>query len=49
VGEKRKTALLQAFGSVKNIRGKTIEELCAVVPQQTAQAVWEQLNKKKPG
>jgi excinuclease ABC subunit C len=46
VGEKRKMALLQAFGSVKNIRGKTIEELCAVIPQYAAQAVWEQLNKR---
>ena len=41
VGEKRRRALLSAFKSVKRIREAAVEELAAVVPQNTAKAVYE--------
>jgi len=41
VGEKRKTALLKKFRSVKAVAAATEEELAAVVPKNTAKAVWE--------
>ncbi|MDO4749725.1 MAG: excinuclease ABC subunit UvrC [Eubacteriales bacterium] len=40
VGEKRRKALLQHFGSVKAMREVTEEELAAVVPKNVARAVW---------
>lgn len=40
VGEKRRTALLQEFRSVRSIRQASEEELAAVVPRSTAQAVY---------
>lgn len=41
VGEKRRKALLKRFQSVKNIRQATVEQLSTVVPQNTAQAVYD--------
>lgn len=40
VGPTRKAALLKAFKSVKAIKGASLEELSAVVPKSTAQAVY---------
>lgn len=40
VGEKRRTALLKTFQSVKRIREATVEQLEAAVPHSTAQAVY---------
>ena len=41
VGEKRRSALLRHFKSVRKIREATVEELSAVVPQNTARSVYE--------
>ena len=40
VGPTRKGQLLKAFKSVKAVKGASLEELCAVVPKNTAQAVY---------
>ena len=40
VGPARKAQLLKAFKSVKAVRGASLEELAAVVPQNTAQSVY---------
>ena len=40
VGEKRRAELLKHFKSVKHIRAASLEELAAVVPRNTAQAVY---------
>ncbi len=40
VGQSRRTALLTAFKSLKAIKLASLEELSAVVPRNTAQAVW---------
>jgi len=40
VGPTRKAQLLKAFKSVKAVKGASLEELCAVVPKNTAQAVY---------
>ena len=40
VGPARKEQLLKAFKSVKAVKGATVEELAAVVPKNTAQAVY---------
>ncbi len=40
VGEVRRTALLRAFKSVAKIRAATREQLAAIVPKQTAEAVY---------
>ena len=52
VGEKRKGQLLKHFKTVKAIRGATLEQLHEVVPQNTAQAVYDffqsDTNQKKP-
>jgi excinuclease ABC subunit C len=40
VGEKRRAALLKHFGSLKAIKAATLDELSAVVPKNTAEAVW---------
>lgn len=41
VGEKRRAALLQHFKTIKAIRQAELEELAAVVPKNTAKAVYE--------
>jgi len=41
VGEKRRSELLKHFKSIGNIRSAGLEELQAVVPKNTAQAVYE--------
>ena len=41
VGEVRRTQLLKHFKSVKAIRGASLEQLREVVPQNTAQAVYQ--------
>ena len=46
VGEKRKTALLKAFKSVRRIKEASIEELSKVVGMTSAKAVKEELNKE---
>ena len=40
VGPARKAQLLKGFKSVKAVKGASLEELAAVVPQNTAQAVY---------
>ena len=40
IGEKRRLALLRAFGSIKAIREAELPALCAVVPEKTAEAVY---------
>ena len=41
VGEKRRTALIRHFGTVRAVREASEEELVAVVPKNTAKAVYE--------
>ena len=41
VGEKRRTDLLKHFKSVKNVKAAGLEELEAVVPKNTARAVYD--------
>jgi excinuclease ABC subunit C len=41
VGEKRRNELLRAFGSLKNIKSASPEELERAVPKNVARAVWE--------
>ncbi len=45
VGEKRRNDLLKHFGSVENIKKASIEELRRIVPQTTAQAIYEYFEK----
>lgn len=40
VGEKRRNALLKAFGSLKAVKAATLEELSSAVPVNTAEAVY---------
>lgn len=40
VGEARRNALLKHFKTMKAIKAASQEELCAAVPKNTAQAVW---------
>ena len=47
VGEKRRTALLKAFGTIKAIRAASLEELSAAVPRNTALAVYEYYHKSE--
>ena len=47
VGEKRRSALLKAFGSVKAIRAASLEDLNAVVPKNTAWAVYQYFHKSE--
>ena len=49
VGPARKAQLLKAFKSVKAVRAATVEELSAVVPQNTAQAVYGHFHKQETG
>ena len=41
VGEKRKNELLRTFKTIKAIKAASYDELCAVVPKNTALAVYE--------
>ncbi len=45
VGPARKSQLLKAFKSVKAVKAATLEELAAVVPKNTAQAVYTHFHK----
>ncbi len=47
VGEKRKNELLKAFKTIKAIKSASLEELNAVVPINTAKAVYEYYRTKK--
>ncbi len=47
VGKKRREELIAHFKSVKAIREASLEELRAVVPQNTAQAVWTYFRREK--
>ena len=47
IGEKRRTALLQTFKSLKRVREATIEELEAAVPHTVAQAVYDYFHSKQ--
>ena len=49
VGKKRREELIAHFKSVKAIRGASLEELAAVVPKNTAQAVWNYFRKETEG
>ena len=49
VGEKRRSQLLKQFKSVKNIRAATLEQLAAVVPRNTAQAVYRHFHSQEEG
>ncbi len=40
VGQVRRNALLKHFKSLKAVKTASLEELCAVVPKNTAEAVW---------
>ena len=40
-------ALLKRFGTVRAISQASVEELSAIVPQQTAQAVYDHFKEKK--
>ncbi|MEG1491248.1 MAG: excinuclease ABC subunit UvrC [Oscillospiraceae bacterium] len=44
VGEARRNELLKSFKTIKAIKGASYEELCAVVPKNTARAVWDYFN-----
>ena len=46
VGEKRRSALLKAFRSIKAIRAASYEELCAAVPAGAARAVYDHYHPK---
>ena len=41
IGEKRRSELLKAFGTVKAVKAADYEQLCAVVPRNAARAVFE--------
>lgn len=41
VGEKRRNMLLEHFKTLKAIKAASLEELCAVVPKNTAKAVYD--------
>ena len=45
VGPKRKRALMRRFGSIRRMRGATVEELAATpgIPAEVATAVWQAL------
>lgn len=45
VGERRRNDLLKHFKSIKSIREASLEQLCEVVPKNTAKAVYEHFDK----
>ncbi len=47
VGEKRRAALLKAFGTIRAIRSATREELGEVVPKNTADAVYDHYHRNE--
>jgi excinuclease ABC subunit C len=47
VGPKRREELRKAFGTIKAIREADVETLSAVVPRNTAQAVWNHFHEKQ--
>jgi excinuclease ABC subunit C len=49
IGATRKKALLVRFGSLKGVRGATLEELCTTpgMTQEVARALWEHLQEEK--
>jgi len=49
IGQTRKRALLKAFGSVKNVKAATLEELMTAkgVPANVAQAVYQYFHSEK--
>ncbi|MEQ2457362.1 excinuclease ABC subunit UvrC [Flavonifractor hominis] len=47
VGEKRRSELLKHFKSIKHIRAATLEQLQAVVPRNTARAVYDFFREKE--
>ena len=47
VGPTRKAQLLKAFKSVKAVKAASLEELFAVVPKNTAQAVYSHFHKSE--
>ena len=47
VGKKRREELIGRFKSIKAIREASLEELCAVVPKNTAAAVWNYFRGKE--
>ena len=47
VGEKRRTALLKQFRSVKAIRDAGVDELAAVVPRSAAQAIYDYFHEEE--
>ena len=47
VGEKRKNELLRHFKTIKAIRAANFDELCAVVPKNTARAVYDYYHKSE--
>lgn len=47
VGPKRRADLIKRFGAVKVIRGATVEELSAVVPKNTAKAVYDYFHERE--
>lgn len=47
VGEKRKSELLRHFRTLKAIRNADLDELCSVVPKNTARAVYDYYHKSE--
>ena len=47
VGEKRKAELLKAFKTVKAVRSAAFSDLCAVVPKNTAAAVYNHFHEEE--
>ena len=48
IGPKRREVLRKHFGTIKAIRSAGLEELAAVVPRSTAQAVYDHFHKQPP-
>ena len=47
VGEKRRNELLKHFRTIKAIKAASYDELCAVVPKNTAKAVFDYFRKNE--
>ena len=47
VGEKRRAQLLKHFKSIKNIKAAGLEQLCEIVPKNTAQAVYQYFHREE--